>query len=185
MGPGFESPLGHHVAADAISFAATFLQKSPLTHFVAAPPQTGPAALGSGLVSGADLEACPQNCMVHSRRSKVRFAPKLFYAHAQKSVIRPLPCSSSPNRTRCTGLRFSFWYKPESRGMYSVAMFHVGASVISLAPTFLQKSPLTHFVAAPLQTGPAALVNDIHKTVHWLQKPASADKSLPTFLFCD
>ena len=41
---GFESPCPHHVAADDISFAATFLQKSPLTHFVAAPFQTGPAA---------------------------------------------------------------------------------------------------------------------------------------------
>ena len=43
---GFESPCPHHVAADDISFAATFLQKSPLTHFVAAPFQTGPAIAG-------------------------------------------------------------------------------------------------------------------------------------------
>ena len=28
----------------------------------------------------------------------------------------------------------------EGRGIYSVAMFHVGASVISLAPTFFFKS---------------------------------------------
>ena len=43
---GFESLLLRHVAADVISFAATFLQKSPLTYFVAAPFQTGPAAAG-------------------------------------------------------------------------------------------------------------------------------------------
>ena len=35
-----------HVAADGISFAATFLQKSLLTHSVAAPFQTGPAVAG-------------------------------------------------------------------------------------------------------------------------------------------
>ena len=33
--------------------------------------------------------------------------------------------SSSPNRTRCTGLRFGFGCKPESSGIYSVAMLHV------------------------------------------------------------
>ena len=27
MGPGFESPLGHHIVADVTSFAATFLWK--------------------------------------------------------------------------------------------------------------------------------------------------------------
>ena len=49
----------------------------------------------------------------------------------------------------------------EGRGIYSVAMFQVGASVRSLAPTFLQKSPLTHFVAAPLQIEPASLGFDL------------------------
>ena len=29
-----------------------------------------------------------------------------FFPAGQKNVIRPLPCSSSPNRTRCAGLRF-------------------------------------------------------------------------------
>ena len=38
------------VAADDISFAATFLQKSLLTHFVAAPFQIKPASLGFDLV---------------------------------------------------------------------------------------------------------------------------------------
>ena len=35
------------------------------------------------------------------RRSKVRFAPTSFYTYGPKDVIRPLPCSSFPNRTRC------------------------------------------------------------------------------------
>ena len=43
---GFESHPLRHVAADVISFAATFLQKSPLTHFVAAPLQIEPACAG-------------------------------------------------------------------------------------------------------------------------------------------
>ncbi len=38
------------------------------------------------------------------RRSKVRFAPTSFMPAAQKDVIRPLPCSSSPTATRCAGL---------------------------------------------------------------------------------
>ena len=42
------------------------------------------------------------------RRSKVRFAPTTFYTCGKKVVIRPLPCSSSPNRTRCRWA--SIWY---------------------------------------------------------------------------
>ena len=45
----------------------------------------------------------------------------------------------------------------EGYGIYSVAMFHVVADCISFATTFLQKSSLTHSVAPPLQTEPAAL----------------------------
>lgn len=40
----------HHVAADVISFAATFYQKPPLTHFVATPFQIEPTSLGFDLV---------------------------------------------------------------------------------------------------------------------------------------
>ena len=41
--------------------------------------------------------------------------------------------SSSPNRTRCTGLRFGFGCKPESSGIYSVAMLqnHIIQTFIS------------------------------------------------------
>lgn len=55
FGLGFNSPHLHHVAADVISFAATFLQKSPLTHFVAAPFQIATAALGFDLALVAYL----------------------------------------------------------------------------------------------------------------------------------
>ena len=44
------SPELHHVAADGISSAATFLQKSLLTHSVAAPLRIEPVSLGSQLV---------------------------------------------------------------------------------------------------------------------------------------
>ena len=54
------------------------------------------------------------------RRSKVRFAPTSFYAYGKKDVIRPLPCSSFPNRTRCAGLRFGFGQKPGGIGIYTV-----------------------------------------------------------------
>ena len=57
MGLEFESPAGHHVVADCISFATTFLQKSSLTHSVAPPLQTELAARGFGLVLAANLKA--------------------------------------------------------------------------------------------------------------------------------
>ena len=42
-----------------------------------------------------------------------------------------------------------------ARGFESLLLRHVGASAISLAPTFLQKSERAHSAAPPLQTGPA------------------------------
>ena len=46
----FEPRCPLRAAADVISFAAAFLQKPPLIHFVAAPYQTATASLGCGLV---------------------------------------------------------------------------------------------------------------------------------------
>lgn len=54
---GIYSVAIFHVVADCISFATTFLQKSSLTHSVAPPLQTEPAALGFGLVLAANLKA--------------------------------------------------------------------------------------------------------------------------------
>ena len=41
--------------------------------------------------------------------------------------------------------------------IYSVWITHVGASVISLAPTFFQESERAHFAAPPFQIEPATL----------------------------
>ena len=68
----------------------------------------------------------------------------------KKDVIRPLPCSSFPNRTRCAGLRFGFGRKPGGIGIYSVAIFQLVASGISLAASFfisLQSSSRAHAAA--------------------------------------
>ena len=45
-----------------------------------------------------------------------------------------------------------------ARGFESLLLRHVGASVKSFAPTFLQKSERTHFAAPPLQLRPAFLL---------------------------
>ena len=101
---GFDPHYPYHVAADVISFAATFLQKSPLTHFVAAPLQIEPA---------------------------------------------------------CAGLQFGFGCGPVGRCIFFGSRTHVGASFISLAPAFLQKSERAHAAAPPLQIEPATLGFDL------------------------
>ncbi|MGM9527156.1 MAG: hypothetical protein ACI3UZ_02285, partial [Oscillospiraceae bacterium] len=59
-----------------------------------------------------------------------------FIPAEQKNVIRPLPCSSSPNRTRFAGLRFGFGCKLESWRIESVYAFHVGAKSALLRRSF-------------------------------------------------
>ena len=59
-----------------------------------------PLTLGCDLVLGADLKPVRLFWQRNTRRSKVRFAPTSFYACGKKDVIRSLPCSSPPNRTR-------------------------------------------------------------------------------------
>ena len=52
----------------------------------------------------------------------------------------------------------------EACGIYSVSMFHVGASVISLAPTFYashEKSERVHFAAPPFHLRPASLGSQV------------------------
>ena len=66
MGPGFESPLGHHVVADFISFATTFyLKKSSLIHFVAPPFRIEPACAGLRL----GFESKPGSVCLESERT--------------------------------------------------------------------------------------------------------------------
>ena len=50
---------------------------------------------------------------------KVRFATTSFYAYGKKDVIRSLPCSSFPNRTRSAELRFG---AAASRRFYSITI---------------------------------------------------------------
>ena len=56
----------------------------------------------------------------------------------QKVIAHSLRRSSFPNRNRCAGLRFGFGSGTESLHLESVHAFHVGASCISLAPTFFK-----------------------------------------------
>ena len=69
------------------------------TDFIRVVPQTSRNQFGSNPTRVRIPPAAP-------RRSKVRFAPTSFYAYGKKDVIRPLPCSSFPNRNRFAGLRF-------------------------------------------------------------------------------
>ena len=68
--------------------------------------------------TGSDLD-----CSTAPRRSKARFAPTSFCACGKKDVIRPLPCSSFPNRTRCAGLRFGYGCGLEGCGIHAAAMY--------------------------------------------------------------
>ena len=47
--------------------------------------------------------------------------------------------------------------QPRGRGFESLLLCHVGASFISLAPTFLQKSERAHAAVSPFRIEPAAL----------------------------
>ena len=61
-GHRFEFCSLHHVVADCISFATTFLQTSSRTHSVAPPLQTEPATLGFGLVLATNLKQRHLSC---------------------------------------------------------------------------------------------------------------------------
>ena len=88
-------------------------------------------------------------CWVITRRSKLHIACSDFF---QKSLLLILSQLLSKSQT----LRwFAIWFF--GCGIYSVGLSHVGASFISLAPTFLQKSERAHAAAPPFQTEPAAL----------------------------
>ena len=130
-GRRFESCQPYHVAADAISFAATIFlteQSSLLTHSVAAPFQSRSPVL--------------RDCYFKTGR-KVRFAPALSISRGIESTVRPLPCSSSPNRSRSAGLRFGIWYGP--------------ADNISFAATFFAKLTFRSFCRGSVQTRKAGL----------------------------
>ena len=74
------------------------------------------------------------------RRSKVRFAPTSFYARGKKDVIRVLPCSPFPTATRCAKLAVGGppcgRHVSPLRNIGFIRPFHIGVSVLSLAPMF-------------------------------------------------
>ena len=108
MGPGFESPLGHHVVADFVSFATTFYsKKSSLIHYVAPPFRIEPAALGFDSVFGANLKVNASKVFTLSSSSQASYRlRRVFYASHQKLIVRSFCCSSLPNRIRFAGFRF-------------------------------------------------------------------------------
>ncbi len=76
------------------------------------------------------------------------FFKKSSCAHSVAPPFQPRPAT--------LGSRLVF-PKPETYFLESVRPFHVAADDISFAATFLQKSLLTHSVAAPLRIEPALL----------------------------
>ena len=109
MGPGFESPPGHHVGASCISLAPTFLQKSERTHSAAPPFQPRFASLDSRLVLDIDLKAGVSKVFTLSNSSQASYRlRRVFYAPHQKLIVRSFCCSSFPNRIRFAGFRFGF-----------------------------------------------------------------------------
>ena len=90
-------------------------------------PNPDPLSLGSGFVF----------------YGKVRFSTALSISRGIESVIRPLPCSSFPNRTRAM-----HWASIWGRGALDVILF---AATIFLTE---QSSLLIHSVAVPFKPGP-------------------------------
>ena len=74
---------------------------------------------------------------------KVRFETALSISRGIESTVRPLPCSSFPNRSRSAGLRFGIWYGP--------------ADNISFAATFFAKLTSRSFCRGSVQTRKAGL----------------------------
>ncbi len=93
--------MDHHVVADCMSFATTFLQKSSLGHFVASSFQIGPVVLGIGLVLAVKRKQ-GHLCigMFHLGVGNMTFA-SIFYK-IQSALIC---CSAYPSAVACTGLR--------------------------------------------------------------------------------
>ena len=59
----------------------------------------------AGSMPGAARQTV-ESCHPSHVGAKFALLRQLFMPMAKKVVIRPLPCSSFPNRTRCAGLRF-------------------------------------------------------------------------------
>ena len=86
-----------YAVADCISFATTFLQKSSLTHSVAPPHQTEPAALGSGLALAAKPEQQRLCCRGAARCRGLHIVRDGFF------IAAGFLCCCSPDRLSCPG----------------------------------------------------------------------------------
>ena len=102
MGPGFESPPGHHVGASCISLAPTFLQKSKRTHSAVPPFQPRTAALGSRLVLDADLKTGASKVFALSNSSQASYRLRRVFMlriKTHSALILPL-LTSEPDSQR-------------------------------------------------------------------------------------
>ena len=72
------------------------------------------------------------------RRSKLYIACSDSFSKVRAHSCR---CSSSPNRTRCTGLRFGFGCRPGNNGIYTVSILHdvirTGSSLWEMGSDYL------------------------------------------------
>ena len=93
-----------------------------------------PLTLGCDLVLGANPEAVASILLRYSKSPRTTYRSRRFFS---KVTSHSFCRSSSPNRTRYAGLRFSLGSKPESRGIYTVAMFHAATGFVALVPNFL------------------------------------------------
>ena len=89
------------------------------------------------------------------------------------SELSPL-CASSPTTTRCAGLAVGFLVT--TLGIFFVNASLVGASFVSLAPIFLQKSERTYAAAPPLRKR--------SRSARLLGCKRPRDGSLPQPTFC-
>ena len=101
----FKSGCHLHVGASCISLAPTFFKsQSALIPLLLLSDRDSLRWIRGRFLTGGETKLSRMKPPDTSEQS--RFAPTFFYSCGTKNVIRPLPCSSFPNRTRCAGLRF-------------------------------------------------------------------------------
>ena len=133
MGPGFESPPGHHVGASCISLALTFLQKVRVRSFRCSsfPTANRYAGFAVGFGRGTVVSASKVFTLSSSSQASYRLR-RVFYASHQKLIVRSFCCSSLPNRIRFAGFRFGL-ERTERFCLENAHAFRLAASVRSLA----------------------------------------------------
>ena len=173
----FKSSYPHHVAADGISFAATFLQKSLLTHSVAAPLRIEPA------VSGLRFGFLPEwgiffvNAL-HVVADCVSFATAFFYFKTNAVSHSLRRASDSP--AKAAG--FAGGYKPPLA--HAVAAPHqidpvlrraairdFGSAEIPVCPAMPRPAPASRLRLCPGRIRPYARAEEISASLRKLSFP--------------